>query len=333
MNGCPSCFKSGHNTFCTSCRKRLFNGKKVSHILPFSRPAYNEAKLKVTPERMSISGIQTKMSLVLEGTQLKMVESGGQYILKPIPLGQFQRLEVTPLNEHLTMQLARQIFDIDVADNTLVQFEDGQPAYLVRRFDVQADGRRSLKEDFAQIGNLSEENRGQNYKYDFSYEEIGELIRQYVAVHALDLERFFTLVVFNYLVNNGDAHAKNFSLMRDENTGEYRLSPAYDLLNTRLHVPLESRTALDLFKENYETDSFKANGFYAHDDFVEFARRLNLVEGRYQRILKKSTDRIGEVFEFIDKSQLPADCKTLYREHVTAAANAIGYSLARSQKG
>jgi serine/threonine-protein kinase HipA len=314
------------DAYCTGCRKRLFHGKKVPRVLPFSRPAYNAAKLTFTPGRMSISGIQTKISLALQDGRLVMVESGGQYILKPIPQGEFQRLEVMPINQHLTMQIARQAFKMDVAENALVQFEDGQPAYLVRRFDVQPDGSKRLQEDFAQIGKRSEETHGKNYKYDFSYEEIGELIHQHVAACAVDLERYYTLVVFNYLVNNGDAHVKNFSLIRSDDTGEYRLTPAYDLLNTRLHFPTESRTALELFKGDYATESYQANAFYAYDDFVVFARKLGLVETRYKRILRRFVDQKEAAFSLIDRSILPDDCKQLYKDHVQETINALSYS-------
>lgn len=50
----------------------------------------------------------------------------------------------------------------------------------------------------------------------------------------VNMERFFTLVVFNYIFANGDAHLKNFSLILDGQ--DYSLAPAYDLLNTSLHV-------------------------------------------------------------------------------------------------
>ncbi len=326
MTGCSGCFKEGDDAFCGTCRKRLFGGKKVPRDLPFSRPAFNEKKLALASDRMSISGVQTKISLRLNGSQLEMVESGGQFILKPIPLGTFQRLEVVPINEHLTMQIARQVFKIDVAENALVQFADGEVAYLVRRFDIQPNGNRSLQEDFAQIASRSAETHGPNYKYDFSYEEIGDLIRRHVAASAVDLERFFTLVVFNYLVNNGDAHTKNFSLIRSEDTREYRLTPAYDLLNTRLHLPNEARTALELFKDNFATESYEANAFYAYDDFVVFAQKLGLVETRYKRILQSFGDKQKAVFALIDRSILPEDCKQLYKQHVQDSVEAIRYS-------
>jgi serine/threonine-protein kinase HipA len=330
MIRCPGCLIAESQTFCKRCHKVLFGSARprVSAVLPFTRPAYDREKLEGAPDRMSISGIQTKISLALVDGRLQMVKSGGRYILKPRPHGSFQRLEATPVNEHLTMQIARQVFKISVAENALVSFEDGEPAYLVRRFDVQADGRKSLQEDFAQIANRSPETHGRNFKYDFSYEEIGELIRRHVATYAVDLERFFTLVVFNYLVNNGDAHTKNFSLIRDEATSQYNLTPAYDLLNTRLHMPEETRTALELFKDGFETESFRANAFYAYDDFAEFAKRLGLIEKRFQRILEMFVSKEKEVRELVDRSMLSEECKSLYKGHVNDRIRALSHSLA-----
>jgi len=329
---CPGCFKEGRDDiFCARCRKRLFDGKKVAPVLAFSRPAYDAAKLAVTPARMSISGIQSKISLILKDGQLQMADSGGRYILKPIPSGTFQRPNVLPINEHLTMQIARQVFKIEVAENALVEFADGEPAYLVRRFDVGPDGTKRLQEDFAQVANRSEETHGRNYKYDFSYEEIGGLIRKHVAAYAVDLERYFTLVLYNYLIHNGDAHVKNFSLIRSEDTEEYRLTPAYDLLNTRLHLPSESRTALELFQDDYATESYQANAFYAYDDFAVFAQRLGLVETRYKRILQRFVDSKEDVFALIDRSKLPDGCKQMYKEHVQESVRALSYSYGGSR--
>ncbi|WP_406698694.1 HipA domain-containing protein [Singulisphaera sp. Ch08] len=328
MTRCPGCFKPEQATYCGACRKRLFGVKKVPFILPFSRPAYDQVKLGVTTDRMSISGIQTKISLALNAGRLEMVMSGGQYILKPRPHGTFKRLDMVPINEHLTMQIARQVFKIEVAENALVAFEDGELAYLVRRFDVQPDGQRSLQEDFAQIAARTEEAHGMNYKYDSSYEEIGQLIRRHVAASPVDLERFFTLVAFNYLVNNGDAHLKNFSLIKNEQADEYNLTPAYDLLNTRLHLPDETQTALELFKDGFETESYKANAYYAYDDFVEFAQRLGLVERRYKRILEMFISKQEAVFSLIECSMLSEECKNLYKKHVNDRISAFSYSLA-----
>jgi serine/threonine-protein kinase HipA len=271
------------------------------------------------------------MPLVLRGGRLEMTEAGGQYILKPIPHGELQHLDAVPVNENLTMQIARQMFGIRVAENALVEFEDGEVAYLVRRFDVQEDGSRHMQEDFAQIAGRSEESHGKNYKYDFSYEEIGDLIRKHVAAYQVEIEKFLHLVVFNYLVHNGDAHLKNFSLIRNEECGDYTLTPAYDLLNTRLHVPYETRTALALFKDDFETESYQINAFYAYDDFQELANRLGLHPARFKRFMRSAVSREREIFSLIGRSALPEECKQVYKQSVRDSIRALSYSYAGSQ--
>lgn len=325
MNVCPGCLKQGHATYCGPCRKRLFDGRKVSHRLTFSRPVYNQAR--VAAAKLSISGIQTKMPLRLNGTRLELVESGGQYILKPIPHGEFENLDVVPVNEHLSMQIARQVFGIAVAENALVEFSDGETAYLVRRFDVQEDGPRLLQEDFAQIAGRSEETHGKAYKYGLSYEEIGDLIRKHVAAFRVEMEKFLKLVVFNYLIHNGDAHVKNFSLIRNEQYGDYTLTPGYDLLNTRLHLPNETRTALPLFKDDFETASFQANGFYAFDDFRELALRLGVRESRFERMMQAFRERESAVRPLVVRSRLSRSCKDSYMSHVSDSIRALSYSF------
>jgi serine/threonine-protein kinase HipA len=269
----------------------------------------------------------------LRAGRLELAEAGGQYILKPIPHGEFQHLDAVPVNENLTMQIARQVFGIRVAENSLVEFEDGGVAYLVRRFDVQEDGSRHLQEDFAQIAGRSEESHGKSYKYDFSYEEIGDLIRRHVAAHQVEMEKFVHLVVFNYLVHNGDAHLKNLSLIRNEESGDYTLTPAYDLLNTRLHVPYETRTALALFKDDFQTESYKINAFYAYDDFLELANRLELHPTRFQRFMRSAISKEREVFSLIDRSRLSEECKQVYKESMRDSIRALSYAHAESKGG
>jgi serine/threonine-protein kinase HipA len=47
--------------------------------------------------------------------------------------------------------------------------------------------------------------------------------------------KLFKLLVFNYLFSNGDAHLKNFSIIETPQ-GDFKLSPVYDLLNSRIHI-------------------------------------------------------------------------------------------------
>ena len=149
---CPGCYKMNVEGYCLQCRKKLFDGAKVPVQLPFNAPALdNLAEYQQRTKRLSISGVQLKYSLRLADKELKLVETGGQYIIKPIPPGiLLQYPEIAPENEHLTMQIAEQVFDIKTAGNALIYFNDGVPAYITRRFDVKPDGKKYLQEDMSQ---------------------------------------------------------------------------------------------------------------------------------------------------------------------------------------
>ncbi len=324
---CPGCLRDQHTSYCPACRRNLFGGVPVSHVLPFTRPEYNARKAQSAGERMSISGVQTKHSLRLASGSLVLTERGGEYILKPVPHGSFERLDLLPANEHVTMQIASQVFGISTAINGLVFFPDGTPAYLTRRFDVLADGKKRGQEDFAQFAGRTAESAGKNYKYDFSYEEIGELLKRYVGAYQVEVEKLFTQILFSYVVQNGDAHLKNFSLFRSEKFGDHLMAPAYDLLNTRIHVPVEPDTALNLFKGDFTTDSSAVNGKYCQDDFTELGRRFGMQEERVKRIMGRfAMPALPGVQRLLDRSFLPPDVRETYLAHVRQRIGRLEYS-------
>ncbi len=236
---CPGTLTKGYDTYSTTCLRRMFNGRKVNHILPYDSPTDNgttEDLFLENRKRISISGVQEKFSVLLEKNKLRLIDEGerGRYILKPIPnIG--KKLDQMPANEHLTMQIARQIFNIETAENALIFFKNGQPAYLTKRFDVKEDGSKLAKEDFASLAGRTPQTHGENYKYLGNYLEMFELMKKFLPAYKLEAPKLFSLIVFNYLFSNGDAHFKNFSLIETP-LGDYRLSPAYDLLNTRIHI-------------------------------------------------------------------------------------------------
>jgi serine/threonine-protein kinase HipA len=231
------------------------------------------------------------------------------------------------------MQLARQVFRIGTAECAVVFFRDDlSPAYLTKRFDIGPGGAHVQQEDFAQIAEVSEETHGRNYKYDFSYEGIASFMKRHVSVYAVEVEKFFKLILFNYLVHNGDAHIKNFSLCRDPGVNTYLMTPAYDLLNTRLHLPNESAMALDLFEPDFETGSYKANGFYARDDFFEFGARIGIPSKRVDRMIDEIPGRLHFVNDLLNRSFLSDPLKAGYAEMVEARAKAIGYSYVKTPR-
>ena len=308
---CLGCYKKiEKNEYCLSCRKKLFDGKRVSTLLEFDKPkAENMTMYNEHSKRMSISGVQLKYSLNLNGNKLELCETNGQYIIKPIPTADhFEMMEDAPENEHLTMQIASQIFNIKTAHNALICFKDGTPAYITRRFDVKGDGTKYIQEDFAQITNRTKETHGESYKYEGSYLEIGELIKKYVPASMIASENFFKVILFNYIFSNGDAHLKNFSLVRND-FGEMELSPSYDLMSTIIHTPGERDTALDLFEKDHESEYYATYGHYGRTEFIEFAKRLGIVEVRYMRVINEFVENESSVYDFIQNSSLSNNSK------------------------
>ena len=314
---CKGCYIEVKEGYCLACRKKLFEKLPISSLLPFDAPkADNFSLYQEHSKRLSISGVQLKYSLRLEGKQLVLTEKGGQYILKPIPPSQ-QLVAITdvPENEHLTMQIANQMFGISTAENALISFRDGTNAYITKRFDLKPDGSKYQQEDFAQVSNRTKETHGETFKYDGSYEEIGLLIKKYVAASIPAMERYFQLLVFNYVFSNGDAHVKNFSLIRDNN-GEYRLAPAYDLLSSVIHTPMESDTALDLYKDDIESAFYSKYGYYGRENFLELSLRLGILLKRAERILNVFRDKEQSIYTMVDHSFLSKEVKILYKKNI-----------------
>ena len=329
---CPGTLTKGFSTYSPGCLRNVFNRKKVNHILPYNPPDVSDEDAKKFFEnrkRISISGVQEKVSIILDKNKLRLTEEKeqGNYILKPIPRD-VKKVDQVPANEHLTMQIAKQVYGIPTAENALVFFKNGTPAYITKRFDVKPDGDKWGKEDFASLAGKTSENSGKDFKYSYSYQAIADLINKYVPAAPIELEKFFRVMVFNYLFSNGDAHLKNFSLIETSN-GDYVLSPAYDLLNTRIHID-DSYLALEdgLFKDGYATESYMANGFYAYDDFLEFGLKIGLNEKREKRILDVfRSDKMDEVKSMISRSYLVDEVKKEYEKAYLERLKALNYSF------
>ena len=315
---CPGTLAEGFSTYSPSCLRNLFNGKKVNHVLPYKQPQQSEEVAEQFIEnrkRISISGVQEKLSLLLEKNVLRLTKEGeqGTYILKPIPRD-LKKVDQVPANEHLTMQIAKQVFGLNTAENALIFFKDSSPAYITKRFDVKENGSKWGKEDFATLAGKTKDNAGANFKYEYSYEEVGQLIQKYVPAWRIEIEKYFSLVVFNYLFSNGDAHLKNFSLL-ESTSGDYLLSPAYNLINTKLHMD-DSDFALDkgLFSDDYKSEQYKKSGHPSKSDFTEFAMRIGVTESRIEKLLNP----------FLEKQ---AFMEILVSRSFLSEANKRGYSL------
>lgn len=222
-------------------------------------------KAQETAGKLSISGVQPKLSVKLErkSNSLISVAEGGEYILKPQNLAFFN----IPENEQCCMDIAER-FKIDVPAHCLLHLKDGTLAYVVKRFD-RKEGAKIHQEDFAQILGLD--------KYAGSAEGIGRKLREISTAPGLDTQLFFERIVLNFIIGNGDAHLKNYSIAYvDKDT--IRLTPAYDIVCSKLVIPKEEDSALAI--------NGKKNGF-KREDFDKLADYLNIpIKIRYEKFNK-----------------------------------------------
>jgi serine/threonine-protein kinase HipA len=316
---CPSTLKPGFTTYSPSAQLTLFGSrsKKVSHLLPFGPPGKNPELTREYNEKrktFSISGVQEKYSLLLDKNDLRLTDTRGTHILKPVPTERLERIEDMPANEHVTMQIAGQLYGIKIAACGMIFFEDGAPAYITRRFDYKPDGTKYQLEDFATLLGKSVEREGTDFKYNASYLDIADLIHKYVPAARVEMINFFRLVVFNYLFANGDAHLKNFTLMESDQ-GDYLLAPAYDLLCTALHI---DDTDLGLHGGLYEGDMNEAPylnyGIYTYQSFILFAEKIGLQLKLAEDIIDKSMKAVLPAMEMVERSFLRAEAKQKYIE-------------------
>lgn len=315
LHNCPGTLAAGYDTYSPTAIRRIFDGKKVCHTLDFSNDDNDREQIIENMERISISGVQEKVSTIIQNGKVILTPEGkqGRYIVKPAPSERsLENRQFLPTNEHLTMQIARQVYGIATAECGLIFFQDGEAAYITKRFDVEPDGSKIKQEDFASLSNKTKDTNGKNFKYSGSYVDMGLLFPKYIAAWQVEIGKFFRLVVFNYLFSNGDAHLKNFSVQQSSG-GDYLLSPAYDLLNSSLHIS-DSSFALEggLFSKEHYSEIYNQKGEPCQDDFIEFANLIKVPPAQVRKIVDMFLTPQPLVYDLIERSYLDDRLRRMY---------------------
>ena len=179
--------------------------------------------------RISLAGVQEKVVLtrMLDGSWGRPVDgTPSTHILKPEMASYPEAVE----NEAFCMRVAKHLgLDVANVETTVV---GARKLIVVERYDriINDDGsvERIHQEDFCQATATApdlkyEDNGGPSLKRIAS-------ILESVAVPG-SLEALLSAVTVNTMLGNGDAHAKNFSLLHNRN-GSLQLAPLYDLIST-----------------------------------------------------------------------------------------------------
>ena len=278
------------------CVKRFFGTKTLPDI-DVSEEVLEQLAIESTNKGLTVPGVQKKMSLHLDNSgatpRLTLVNYPTGYILKP----QTKEYPCLPEAEYLVMQMAEKA-KIKTVPHALIRIkaQDNALAYITKRID-RRDGKKLAMEDFCQLdGRLTED------KYKGSYERCAKIIRKYSSRAGLDITELFIRVVFSFIVGNSDMHLKNFSLIEtDENSGNYILSDAYDMLPVNTVNPADTeQTALTM---NGKKRNLHRN------DFLKFADACQIDRTVAGKIIDRLKGYKNELIKETEQSYLTDELK------------------------
>lgn len=189
--------------------------------------------------RLSLAGAQEKIPVYLKDGKIYLPRgsNASSHILKPA----ITRFPNTVENEAFCMMLAA---DSGLPVPKAVIRKGRQRVYLSERYDRRTSGGKLVRihqEDFCQALGVDfsrkyEAEGGPGLKDCFA------LLDKHSSEPILDKRNLLKAVVFNYLIGNCDAHAKNLSFLLDD--GAVRLAPFYDLVSTKVYGTLSQKFAM-----------------------------------------------------------------------------------------
>lgn len=285
-----------------SCIKKFFETIKLPEItiddLTLKRLA-NETINK----GFTVPGVQKKLSLHLvrnmDKPRLTLVNFPTGYILKP----QIKEFVAMPEAEQLVMSMADRA-GIKTVPHALIKSATGF-AYISKRIDRILMGNKITMlamEDFCQLDlRLTED------KYLGSYERCAKIIKRYSSRVGIDLTEFFIRLVFCFIVGNSDMHLKNFSLIETYVcSGDYVLSPAYDLLPVQAIMPADK-----------EDLALAMNGKKMHirkNDFLKFAYNIGIAENIANKLIAYLIKLAPVWLKMCEASLLPIELKNRLKD-------------------
>lgn len=269
--------------------------------------------------RLSLAGAQDKVAVRIEGDKicLPLGNAPSTHILKPAVV----RFEGVVFNEALCMKLAADI-GLQVAAVETGNI-DGMDYLLVERYDRhhrQDSGNEPIlerlhQEDFCQAQGIVPEQKYQK-EGGPSLKQCFALLRNVSSTPVVDLARLLDAVIYNYLIGNNDAHAKNFSLLYrgigTENP-EIHLAPLYDIVSTVYYPELHNEMAMKI------GDQYVSQGVVPHD-FEKMAEEAGLGKPLVKRRVLELAELVISALPNVDVvSPVSGEVAALIRQRAETA--------------
>ncbi|WP_297130632.1 HipA domain-containing protein [uncultured Eubacterium sp.] len=288
-----------------ACIKRFFGTTKLPEI-EIDDKTLNLLATETTNKGFTVPGVQKKLSLHLVSDsrkpRLTLVNYPTGYILKP----QVAEFEALPESEQLIMTMA-DMAGISTVPHALIKGDAGL-AYITKRVDRNlTDDKIEMlaMEDFCQLDlRLTED------KYRGSYERCAKIIKQYSSRVGIDMAEFYIRLVFCFIVGNSDMHLKNFSLIETaEGSGEYVLSPAYDLLPVNANMPAD--------KEQFALAMNGKKMNIRKGDFLKFADTCGIARQTAEKLIENLVKLTPKWIAMCENSLLPDELKDRLKKIIT----------------
>lgn len=288
-----------------ACIKRFFGTTKLPEI-EIDDKTLNLLATETTNKGFTVPGVQKKLSLHLVSDsrkpRLTLVNYPTGYILKP----QVAEFEALPESEQLIMTMA-DMAGISTVPHALIKGNAGL-AYITKRVDRNlTDDKIEMlaMEDFCQLDlRLTED------KYRGSYERCAKIIKQYSSRVGIDMAEFYIRLVFCFIVGNSDMHLKNFSLIETaEGSGEYVLSPAYDLLPVNANMPAD--------KEQFALAMNGKKMNIRKGDFLKFADTCGIARQTAEKLIENLVKLTPKWIAMCEKSLLTDKLKDRLKKIIT----------------
>lgn len=294
-----------------ACIKRFFGTTKLPEI-EIDDKTLNLLATETTNKGFTVPGVQKKLSLHLVSDsnkpRLTLVNYPTGYILKP----QVAEFEALPESEQLIMTMA-DMAGISTVPHALIKGNKGL-AYITKRVDRNLTGDKVemlAMEDFCQLDlRLTED------KYRGSYERCAKIIKQYSSRVGIDMAEFYIRLVFCFIVGNSDMHLKNFSLIETaEGSGEYVLSPAYDLLPVNANMPAD--------KEQFALAMNGKKQNLRKGDFLKFADTCGITRQTAEKLIENLVKLTPKWLSMCEDSLLPNELKERLKKIITERAEIL----------
>lgn len=288
-----------------ACIKHFFGTTKLPEI-EIDDKTLNLLATETTNKGFTVPGVQKKLSLHLVSDsrkpRLTLVNYPTGYILKP----QVAEFEALPESEQLIMTMA-DMAGISTVPHALIKGDAGL-AYITKRVDRNlTDDKIEMlaMEDFCQLDlRLTED------KYRGSYERCAKIIKQYSSRVGIDMAEFYIRLVFCFIVGNSDMHLKNFSLIETaEGSGEYVLSPAYDLLPVNANMPAD--------KEQFALAMNGKKMNIRKGDFLKFADTCGIARQTAEKLIENLVKLTPKWIAMCEKSLLTDRLKDRLKKIIT----------------